>query len=1071
MCKPSASIVVNADDTMVNDKPVFSQHIEIDKNSQCVGSMKNLNTERGVEISSDVIIDNNSKINNCIESQDDAERGNSNDTVTPGENLEIEEINPGSTLRDLKAKNVDRPVIAHLNINFLESKFEPLKSLVKDNVDILLVSETKLDNSYTSEQFIIDGYSKPIRLDRNCHGGGVLFLIRDDLPCRVLSSHTLPDNVEGIFIEITIRKSKWLIMGAYCPHKEKISYFLNSVSKELDKFLPSYENILLLGDFNSTMSEKEMHGFCEMYNLENLIKGPTCFKNPTNPSSIDVMLTNKKSSFQNSITLETGLSDCHLMTITVLKKYFKKQDPITINYRDYKSFDGNSFRRDLKENLQQVETLEIDNFMQIFMEVLNNYAPMEKKVVRGNNAPFMNKTLSKEFMHRSKLKNKFNKKPTESNKMAYKKQRNFCVSLLKREKKKHYNNLDIKIFEDNKRFWKNVKPLFSEKSNIKNSITLIEDGIVTSDKKEVAEKLNNYFIEAVENLEIEQFISEDDDTHSVNVNEDIYKIIKKYETHPSILKIKENVQLGTKFEFRDTSDDDIFTKIRTLDPKKASIANDIPAKVLIGSNDIVCSYLANIYNSSKNCENFPNALKAADVTPIHKAKEKIFKKNYRPVSLLPILSKVYERNMYEPIFSYFEKFMSPYLFGYRKGHSTEQCLLVMLEMWKKALDTKKVAGAILTDLSKAFDCLSHDLLIAKLEAYGFGKSALKFIYDYIKDRKQRTKVNGSYSSWKDLKYGVPQGSILGPLLFNIFINDIFYFLDKSKMANYADDNSTYVVENDILSLLKTLEEETSTVLNWFKINEMKSNNDKCHLIVPNTNNKYYKNKSFIYLDNEFLENENSVKLLGVDIDDNLDFSNHVEALLKKGNQKLHALIRISKYLTQDKLRLIMKTFIESQFNYCPLIWMCHSRSLNTKINKLHERALRVVYKDDNLTFEQLLEKDNSVTIHDRNLRKLAVEMYKVKNNLSPIPVREIFKELENTENLRSGKDWDLPKVRTVNNGIETIRYRGPKTWNLLPNDIKESKTLEEFSKKIKDWKPMGCTCRLCKKYVFNLGFL
>ena len=382
-----------------------------------------------------------------------------------------------------------------------------------------------------------------------------------------------------------------------------------------------------------------------------------------------------------------------------------------------------------------------------------------------------------------------------------------------------------------------------------------------------------------------------------------------------------------------------------------------------------------------------------------------------------------------------------------------------------------MAGSILTDLSKAFDCLSHDLLIAKLEAYGFGKSALKFIYDYLKERKQRTKVNGAYSSWKYLNYGVPQGSILGPLLFNIFINDIFYFLDKVKIANYADDNSTYAVEENILNLLKTLEAETSTVLNWFKINEMKSNQDKCHLFVPDTNNKYYSSKSFIYLDNEFLESEDSVKLLGVDIDNKLDFTKHVTTLLKKGNQKLHALMRISKYLSEDKLRLVMKTFIESQFNYCPLIWMCHSRSLNTKINKLHERALRVVYKDDNLTFEQLLEKDNSVTVHHRNLRKLAVEMYKVKNNLSPIPVQNIFKQQENTQNLRGGKDWVIPKVCTVNNGIETIRYRGPKTWELLPQEIKDSKTLTDFVEKIKDWRPTGCTCRLCKVYIFNLGYL
>ena len=187
-------------------------------------------------------------------------------------------------------------------------------------------------------------------------------------------------------------------------------------------------------------------------------------------------------------------------------------------------------------------------------------------------------------------------------------------------------------------------------------------------------------------------------------------------------------------------------------------------------------------------------------------------KNYRPVSLIPIVSKLFERYMYNQMLAYIETFLSPYLFGYRRGYSTEQCLIVMLEKWKKALDEKQCAGAILTDLSKAFDCLNHDILFAKLDAYGFDKTALNFIYNSSKKRKQRTKVNGSYSSWQELKFGIPQGSILGHLLFNIFINDMFYFIKDTNIANYADNSTLYTVEGNIDDLLNTLENETSIIL-------------------------------------------------------------------------------------------------------------------------------------------------------------------------------------------------------------------------------------------------------------------
>ena len=237
------------------------------------------------------------------------------------------------------------------------------------------------------------------------------------------------------------------------------------------------------------------------------------------------------------------------------------------------------------------------------------------------------------------------------------------------------------------------------------------------------------------------------------------------------------------------------------------------------------------------------------------------------------------------------------------------------------------------------------------------------IYDYLKTRKERTKVSDTYSLWWELKYGITQGSILGPPLFIISVNDIFFFIKDIKIASYADDNTAYAVGDSIQNMLRTLETESTVILDWFHVNEMKSNNDKCHLIVGS------ETQVSIILGEEQITSTKTVELLGITIGNQLNFNEHIINICKKCNQKLHALAGISKYLSKDKLRMIMNTYIKSQFNYCPLIWMFHNRLLNDKIDKLHERALGFVYSGENLTFQQLLEKDNSITVHQGNLKE------------------------------------------------------------------------------------------------------
>ena len=196
-------------------------------------------------------------------------------------------------------------------------------------------------------------------------------------------------------------------------------------------------------------------------------------------------------------------------------------------------------------------------------------------------------------------------------------------------------------------------------------------------------------------------------------------------------------------------------------------------------------------------------MKLANVTPVHKKGSRYDKGNYWPVSILPNLSKVFERCLRKQISDFFDTILSKYQCGFRKGHGAQHCLIALLEKWRESIDRGLEFGILLTDLSKAFDCLPHDLFIAKLFAYGFDDKALRFIYDYLRHRKQRTRIGDSYSSWQEILYGVPQGSILGPLLFNADLCDLFITTSRYDIANYADDNTPYASE-DILKRYQRL---------------------------------------------------------------------------------------------------------------------------------------------------------------------------------------------------------------------------------------------------------------------------
>ena len=213
-------------------------------------------------------------------------------------------------------------------------------------------------------------------------GGGILIYVREDITCRELKDRPPLNNVEGIFLELNLKRCKWLMFDGYNPSKGNIDNFVKGIGPTLDHYIPKYGNFLLLGDINSEMHEYAMKEFTETYNLNNLVKDHTCFKNPLNPSLIDLILTNRSRSFQNTQTIKTGLSDHHKLTITVIRVFFPKQAPTIFTYRDYKHYEEDLFRNELFEELQNVNegTVDCSAFVNVCTGVLNRYAPLKEKI-------------------------------------------------------------------------------------------------------------------------------------------------------------------------------------------------------------------------------------------------------------------------------------------------------------------------------------------------------------------------------------------------------------------------------------------------------------------------------------------------------------------------------------------------------------------------------------------------------------------------------------------------------------------------------------------------------------------
>ena len=577
-------------------------------------------------------------------------------------------------------------------------------------------------------------------------------------------------------------------------------------------------------------------------------------------------------------------------------------------------------------------------------------------------------------MHkRNMLRNKYKKGLVKWD--VYRMQRNITTSIYKKSQATYFSER-CDGGAKNQKFWKTIKPFLTSKQPSNNNIILKEDDEIITDEREICDIFNDFFSHVAMDIGFKDDIPDDFQTA-----DGFARIIDKHSNHPSVIKIRENIHTQHYFYFTAVNDKDIEKLMQRMDPKKAQGYDNIPSKLLRLGASGISSHVSQLVNHCLYVCEFPDMMKLADVSSLFKKNDNLKKDNYRPVSVLPSISKVYERVMGQQLSDFFDKIFSALLSAFRKRYSCQSTLLNMIEHFKNSLDNGEYVACLSMDLSKAFDCLPHCLTICKMYSYGVSREACTLITSYLRGRKQRIKLGNTRSEWTELLKGVPQGSILGPLIFNIFLNDIFYFVSKCDLYNYADDNCISVSHKDISVLSTQLENETQVMAKWFAENSMKANADKFQGIVfPRSRNNTNVQVSLGGVDIAFAQ---TIDVLGVCIDGKLNFNEHVHRICSKASAQISALQRLTGLVDYQSRKAIYTSFIASNFNYCPLVWFFTSRESINKIDKIQERALRFVLKDHTSSYNDLLLKSGFDSFRIYAVKSLMIELFKILEGMTP----------------------------------------------------------------------------------------
>ena len=806
--------------------------------------------------------------------------------------------------------------VAHLNIRSIANKTDSLKLLLKDKpFDILTISETWLNPNITDNEITIPGYTFA-RQDRDGRpGGGTLALVRDGIPYRTRTD-MLSGNIESCVIEVTRPKTKRIfIFTVYRAPDRPLDSFIDDLNHTLAAF-PSEAEVILLGDFNvnylakktdpSHPSKQKLIRLADVHNLEQLIDQPTRITE-TSSTAIDLFFVNNNHRIVESGVLHVHLSDHSLIYCTV-KAGVPRAPGRVIEFRSYKHYSKQLFLNDLKEaqwdmvNEEPDINVAVEIWNEIFSSIADRHAPIKKSRVKGIHTPWLTSDLTNAMQDRNYHHRKAVKTNSPYHWRMYKKVKAHVNKSIKKCKAVYYQDLINKNKGNSGELWKSLNKITSRKSSPSPSCIEV-NGVSHTEPQSIAEALNNHF-----------------STVGTKLAAKLKAGLDFVRSTPSPGKSAPATHM---FAFHEVDESFVHKHLKQLKTNKAIGLDGISARMLKDSATVTTPVLTKIINRSLDSSTFPSIWKIGKVTALFKSGGRCDANNYRPITILPTVSKILEKAVHTQVYKYLNdnKILTPKQFGFRPKLSTEISLAHFTDTILGNMDKGLVTGAVYLDLSKAFDTVDHALLYRKLDLVGLSDECIDWFKSYLSNRSQVTAVASHFSSPKPVPVGVPQGSVLGPLLFLIYVNDLPLYVSNCEVSLYADDTVIHCSSTCAQDLQDKLNSDLQSLCQWFNSNLLTLNVSKCKFVVYGSPRKLNKFQGLSLTANgNALERNESFKYLGVTINQHMTWSDHISILSKKVNQRLGLICRVKHLLPLQARITLYNSLILPLLDYGDIVW-------------------------------------------------------------------------------------------------------------------------------------------------------